>query len=138
MSQKPLTPDYQLLEQIEAVGPFQTGACFQCRKCTNGCPVAFAMDLFERGIISLKDTGGLDLAWGNGDAMETLIRQMAAGKGFGRILAKGVRRASQLIGNGAEHYAPHVKGLEMAGYHPDNMMGTALGYAVARSATPTT
>jgi len=96
-----------------------------------GNAIAFAMDLFERGIISLKDTGGLDLAWGNGDAMETLIRQMAAGNGFGKILAKGVRRASQLIGSGAEHYAPHVKGLEMAGYHPDNIMGTALGYAVA-------
>ena len=96
-----------------------------------GNAIAFAMDLFERGIISLKDTGGLDLAWGNGDAMETLIRQMAAGNGFGKILAKGVRRASQLIGSGAEHYAPHVKGLEMAGYHPDNIMWTALGYAVA-------
>jgi len=96
-----------------------------------GNAIAFAMDLFERGIISLKDTGGVDLAWGNGDAMETLIRQMAALKGFGQILAKGVRRASQLIGNGAEHYAPHVKSLEMAGYHPDNIMGTALGYAVA-------
>ena len=96
-----------------------------------GNAIAFAMDLFERGIISLKDTGGVDLAWGNGDAMETLIRQMAALKGFGKILAKGVRQAGQLIGNGAEHYAPHVKGLEMAGYHPDNIMGTALGYAVA-------
>jgi aldehyde:ferredoxin oxidoreductase len=96
-----------------------------------GNAIAFAMDLFERGIISLKDTGGVDLAWGNGDAMEILIRQMAALKGFGKILAKGVRQASQLIGSGAEHYAPHVKGLEMAGYHPDNIMGTALGYAVA-------
>jgi aldehyde:ferredoxin oxidoreductase len=96
-----------------------------------GNAIAFAMDLFERGIISLKDTGGVDLAWGNGDAMEILIRQIAALKGFGKILAKGVRQASQLIGSGAEHYAPHVKGLEMAGYHPDNIMGTALGYAVA-------
>jgi aldehyde:ferredoxin oxidoreductase len=96
-----------------------------------GNAIAFAMDLFERGIISLEDTGGLDLTWGNGDAMETLIRQMAALKGFGKILAKGVRRASQLIGRGADHYAPHVKGLELAGYHPNNIMGTALGYAVA-------
>ena len=96
-----------------------------------GNAIAFAMDLFERGIISLEDTGGLDLTWGNGDVMETLIRQMAALKGFGKILAKGVRRASQLIGRGADHYAPHVKGLELAGYHPNNIMGTALGYAVA-------
>ena len=96
-----------------------------------GSAIAFAMDLFERGIISLKDTGGVDYTWGNGDAMETAIRQMAAGQGFGKILAQGVRRASQLIGRGAEQYAPHVKGLEMAGYHPGNIMGTALGYAVA-------
>lgn len=96
-----------------------------------GSAIAFAMDLFEQGIISLQDTGGLNLAWGNGDAMEILIRQMAACQGFGKVLAQGVRRASRLIGRGAERYAPHVKGLEMAGYHPDNIMGTALGYAVA-------
>ena len=96
-----------------------------------GNTIAFAMDLFDRGIISLQDTGGLDLTWGNGDAMETLIRQMAAGEGFGKILAMGVRRASQVIGRGSDHYAPHVKGLELAGYHPNNIMGTALGYAVA-------
>ena len=81
-----------------------------------GNTIAFAMDLFERGIIDLKDTGGLDLTWANGDAMEALIRQMAAREGFGKILAQGVRRAAQLIGRGAAHYAPHVKGLELAGY----------------------
>ncbi len=96
-----------------------------------GTAIAFAMDLFDRGIITTSDTGGLDLDWGNGKAMETLIRQMAAGDGFGRILAKGVRRAAQTIGCGAEHYAAHIKGLEMAGYHPYNMMGTALGYSVS-------
>ena len=96
-----------------------------------GSAIAFAMDLFERGIISLEDTRGLALTWGNGNAMETLIRQMATGEGLGRILAKGVRRAAEIIGCGAEKYAAHVKGLEMAGYHPDNIMGTALGYAVA-------
>jgi aldehyde:ferredoxin oxidoreductase len=56
---------------------------------------------------------------------------MVTGEGFGAILANGVRRAAQLIGHGAEQYAPHVKGLELSGYHPDNIMGTALGYAVA-------
>ena len=96
-----------------------------------GNSIAFAMDLFDRGILSSQDTGGLDLGWGNGDCMETLIRQMAAGRGFGRILAMGVRRASEAIGRGSQHFAPHVKGLELAGYHPNNIMGTALGYAVA-------
>jgi aldehyde:ferredoxin oxidoreductase len=96
-----------------------------------GNVIAFAMDLFDRGIIGLADTGGLDLVWGQGKSMEVLIRQMAAAEGLGGILGQGVRRAARIIGRGADHYAAHVKGLEMSGYHPDNMMGTALGYAVA-------
>ncbi len=96
-----------------------------------GNSIAFAMDLFERRILTREDTDGLDLAWGNGKSMEALIRQMASAKGFGAVLGKGVRRAAQIIGRGADYYAAHVKGLEMSGYHPDNMMGTALGYTVA-------
>lgn len=57
MSQKILDPDYRLLEQIEAQGPFQAGACFQCRKCTNGCPVTFAMDLYPDEVIRLVILG---------------------------------------------------------------------------------
>jgi aldehyde:ferredoxin oxidoreductase len=96
-----------------------------------GGAIAFAMDLYDRGILTLNDTDGIDLVWGNGESMETLINQMCYGDGLGGILAKGVRRAAQSIGRGAERYAPHVKGLELSGYHPDNIMGTALGYAVA-------
>jgi heterodisulfide reductase subunit C len=57
MSQETLTPDHSLLDQIEAVGPFQTGACFQCRKCTNGCPVTFAMDLYPDEVIRMVILG---------------------------------------------------------------------------------
>jgi len=57
MSQKILNPDYRLLEQIEAQGPFQAAACFQCRKCTNGCPVTFAMDLYPDEVIRLVILG---------------------------------------------------------------------------------
>jgi heterodisulfide reductase subunit C len=57
MPQKILDPDYRLLEQIEAQGPFQAGACFQCRKCTNGCPVTFAMDLYPDEVIRLVILG---------------------------------------------------------------------------------
>ncbi|MBW2428357.1 MAG: aldehyde ferredoxin oxidoreductase family protein [Deltaproteobacteria bacterium] len=96
-----------------------------------GNAIAFAMDLFDRRILSLEDTGGLDLTWGQGKSMEVLIKQMTSGEGLGGILARGVRQAAQIIGRGAERFAAHVKGLEMSGYHPDNMMGTALGYAVA-------
>jgi aldehyde:ferredoxin oxidoreductase len=98
---------------------------------STGGVIAFAMDLFDRKILTLDETGGLDLGWGNGKSMEILIRQIAACEGLGAILSKGVRNAARVIGRNAERYAPHVKGLEMAGYHPDNIMGTALGYAVA-------
>ena len=57
MSPKILDPDYRLLEQIEAEGPFQAGACFQCRKCTNDCPVAFAMDLYPDEVIRMVILG---------------------------------------------------------------------------------
>jgi heterodisulfide reductase subunit C len=57
MFPKILDPDYRLLEQIEAEGPFQAGACFQCRKCTNGCPVAFAMDLYPDEVIRMVILG---------------------------------------------------------------------------------
>jgi len=57
MFPKKLDPNYRLLEQIEAQGPFQAGACFQCRKCTNGCPVTFAMDLYPDEVIRLVILG---------------------------------------------------------------------------------
>ena len=96
-----------------------------------GNAIAFAMDLFDRKILNLDDTGGLDLSWGQGKSMEILIKQMASREGLGEILGGGIRQAARTIGRGAERYAAHVKGLEMSGYHPDNMMGTALGYSVA-------
>ena len=57
MSREFIDPDYRLLEQIEAEGPFQAGACFQCRKCTNGCPVTFAMDLYPDEVIRMVILG---------------------------------------------------------------------------------
>jgi aldehyde:ferredoxin oxidoreductase len=93
--------------------------------------IAFAMDLFDRGILTEADAGGMPLAWGDAAVMETLINQMAAGEGLGRILAQGVRRAAEIIGKGAHRYAAHVKGLELTAYHPAAMLGSALGYAVS-------
>jgi len=96
-----------------------------------GSAIAYAMDLYERGILSMKDTGGMDLSWGNGETMEWLIRQMANRDGIGALLCLGVRRAGAAIGKGAELFAPDVKGLELCAYHPSHLRGTALGYAVS-------
>lgn len=96
-----------------------------------GTAIAFAMELFERGILTATDTGGLTIKWGDAAAMETLICQMASGSGLGGLLAQGVRRAAQTIGKGASQYAAHVKGLELTAYHPAAILGSALGYAVS-------
>ncbi|MCF8061801.1 MAG: aldehyde ferredoxin oxidoreductase family protein [Deltaproteobacteria bacterium] len=98
---------------------------------STGTVVGFAMDLFDRRIIDRDETGGLDLSWGNAEAMETLIRRIARRQGLGAILANGVRRAARELGRGADQYAPHVKGLELPGYHPGHIMGTALGYMIS-------
>jgi aldehyde:ferredoxin oxidoreductase len=98
---------------------------------STGGALAFAMDLYELGILSTEDTGGLELNWGDAEAMATMMRSIALRKGFGAVLAEGVRRAAEQIGRGAEAYAYHSKGLELTGYDPRGGMGTALGYAVS-------
>ena len=98
---------------------------------STGSVIAFAMDLFDRSILTHEDTDGLDLTWGNADAMEALMIRIAERKGFGDVLARGVRSAAEIIGKGAEKYAYHVKGVEIYGGDPRGMMGTALSYAVS-------
>jgi aldehyde:ferredoxin oxidoreductase len=96
-----------------------------------GNAIAFAMDLSQRGILTPENADGLDLSWGNAETMMILLEKMTRREGLGAILALGVRKAAELIGQGAEMYAPHVKGLELSAYHPYNIMGSALGYAVS-------
>jgi aldehyde:ferredoxin oxidoreductase len=98
---------------------------------STGTVVGFAMDLFDRRLLGREETQGLDLSWGNGEAMEALIRQIAERRALGAVLALGVKRAARELGPEAERYAPHVKGLELPGYHPAHIMGTALGYMVS-------
>lgn len=98
---------------------------------STGSVIAFAMDLFDRGIIDETDTNGLKLEWGDARAMEELIRAMARRRGIGDILAEGVARAAERIGQGADKYAYHVKGVEIYGADPRGMMATALAYAVS-------
>ena len=53
MNKEPLHPDWDFIKEVETSGPFQTEACFQCRKCTNGCPVTFAMDLYPDEVVRM-------------------------------------------------------------------------------------
>ena len=96
-----------------------------------GAACAFAVDLFERGVIDDSDTGGLTLRWGDATALEQLVEQMGSGEGFGGLLGDGVLRAAAVIGRGAERFAYHVKGLELTAYDPRGAFATALGYALS-------
>jgi aldehyde:ferredoxin oxidoreductase len=75
--------------------------------------VAFAMELYQRGIITTADTGGLELTWGNEDATIELLRQISYRQGFGAVLAEGTARAAGTIGRGAEKYVMTLKNVEV-------------------------
>ncbi|MFH1381950.1 MAG: aldehyde ferredoxin oxidoreductase family protein [Chloroflexota bacterium] len=94
-----------------------------------GYTLSFAMELFEKGIITKKDTGGIDLTWGNAQAMLEMVRQIGENEGFGKILGQGVKRAAEQIGGDAAKYALHVKGLEITHHDPRIYNSLALGYA---------
>lgn len=93
--------------------------------------ISFVMDLTHRGIIDKAKVGAMDLSWGNANAMESLIRQMASMEGLGEMLGRGVRQAAPFFGPKAKKYAAQVKGLELTAYHPAALLGSALGYAIS-------
>ena len=85
---------------------------------STGSTIGFAMELFQRGIITTSDTDGMELNWGDHKVILELIRKIAMREGFGRLLGEGTRRAAQIIGKGAPKYAMHSKGLEFPAYEP--------------------
>lgn len=93
-----------------------------------GVNIGFAMELFERGIIGEKETEDR-LVFGNDKAMINMLHKIAYRQGFGDILAEGVRVAAERIGKGAEKYAMHVKGMELAAFDPRGFKGMGLNYA---------
>ncbi|MBU1209150.1 MAG: aldehyde ferredoxin oxidoreductase family protein [Proteobacteria bacterium] len=98
---------------------------------STGNVIGFVMECFERGILSLKETGGMELRFGNHQVLGPMIQKIAFREGWGDILAEGVKRAAAKWGRGAQDYAIEVKGLEMSGYDPRGAMGMAIEYATA-------
>jgi len=85
-----------------------------------GNVIAFAMECYENGLISKKDTDGLELTWGNSEALVAVVDKMAQREGFGAVLADGVEKAAQRIGKGSERYAMHVHGHRLPYHDPRN------------------
>ena len=93
--------------------------------------IAWAMELYEKGIIDEKDTAGLKLKWGNEEVLFKLIKQIAHRKGFGNLLADGFKTAIAEIGKGSEHYAIQIKG--MSNLHSDERPTPSLALGIATS-----
>jgi aldehyde:ferredoxin oxidoreductase len=95
-----------------------------------GATIAWAMDCFEHGIITSHDTGGIDLCFGNTEAMLQITEMIARREGFGDILAEGSARAATQIGRGAEDLVVAVKKQELPAHMPQVKRSLALIYAV--------
>jgi aldehyde:ferredoxin oxidoreductase len=96
-----------------------------------GGTIAFAMECFEEGLLTVEDTAGLELRFGNKEAMLQMLEQIAARQGIGDLLAEGTKRAAERIGRGAGRLAVHVKGQELPYHDPRLQHGLGLGYAVS-------
>jgi aldehyde:ferredoxin oxidoreductase len=97
-----------------------------------GIIVGFGMECYEKGLITKEDTGGLELEFGNGEAMVEMVQKIALRQDVGDLFAEGVKRASEKIGRGSNHFAMQIKGVEMTGYEVRGLKTCALGYAVSR------
>jgi len=85
-----------------------------------GNVIAFAMECYENGLIDKRDSDGIELTWGNAEAVVSLAEKIAKREGFGAVLADGVEKAAERIGKGAEKYAIHVHGHRLPYHDPRN------------------
>ncbi len=95
-----------------------------------GATIAFAMECFENGVLTLEDTGGIDLHFGNAESMVKMVELIGTRQGFGDVLAEGSERAARMIGRGAEKYLITCKGQETPAHMPQAKRLMGLIYAV--------
>ena len=93
--------------------------------------IACAFELFEKGILKEKDTGGLRLEWGNHESVVRLVEMTGRGEGFGKLIGEGSGRLAAKFGPEAQKYAMNVKGMEFPGYDPRGIQGMSLAFATS-------
>jgi len=96
-----------------------------------GSTIAFAMECYEKGILTKESTDGLEIKFGDGALVVDLIEKIGKREGIGDLLAEGTKAMSEKLGQGSEHFAMHVKGLELPAYDPRAAKITGLGYVTA-------
>jgi aldehyde:ferredoxin oxidoreductase len=102
-----------------------------------GVVIAWAMESFEKGVITKKDTYGLDLSWGNAEAMVEMVRKIGTrADGLGYLLGEGTQIASERLGQGSEGWAVQMKGQEIAAHNWRAQYISALNYCTGVASGP--
>jgi aldehyde:ferredoxin oxidoreductase len=97
---------------------------------STGVAISFAMECAEKGILGRENTDGLDLTFGNAEAMVRMVERIALRQGFGDLLAEGTRQAAEKIGKGSEAFAMQVKGQELPMHEPRRKQVMGLHYSM--------
>jgi len=93
-----------------------------------GAAIALAIECFENGLITQKDTDGIEMTWGNHKAIVAMTEKLAKREGFGAVLTDGVKVAAEKIGKGADQYAIHIQGQELPAHDPKQAFHHATTY----------
>ena len=99
-----------------------------------GCTIAMAIEAYERGLLTTKDTDGIELAWGDARVAEELARKMVHRDGVGEILSRGIKEAAEAIGGDAPQFASHIKGTGMSLHDWRSVWGVLFGQIVGSGA----
>jgi aldehyde:ferredoxin oxidoreductase len=98
---------------------------------STGVTIGWAMECFEKGLLTKNEVDGIELTFGNHEALIDVIKKIAYRQGIGDFLAEGTKKASNKLGKQSEHFAMHNKGLELPGYDLRAMKGSALGFTTS-------
>lgn len=134
-------PEYEALASLGAINlTDDLGAVAKANELCNrygldvistGIVIGFAIEAYEKGLISSEDTGGLQLQWGNPSTLIECVHRIGRREGFGWLLGEGVKRVAESIGGLAPELALHVKGLELPAHDPRAYNSVALAYATS-------
>jgi aldehyde:ferredoxin oxidoreductase len=119
-----------LIDDLEAVA-YANHLCnvYGMDTITCGSTIAFAMECYEKGLLTREDTQGIELIWGNQEAMVKVVEQIACAEGIGKLLGQGSRKVAQQLGHGSLDFAVQVKGLELPMHDPRAFFSWASNYA---------
>jgi aldehyde:ferredoxin oxidoreductase len=133
-------PEYETMDTLGAMCGVDdvnaiTMANYRCNEygldtISTGASIAFAMECYQRGILKDEQTGR-PLRFGDAELLVDLVEMIGKREGFGDMLAEGTRRMAEKLGEGSEHFAMNVKGLELPAYDPRAAKITGLAYATA-------